>query len=1132
MDHYKVLNVAQTATPDEIKKAYRKLALKYHPDKNQSKDAEEQFKKISESYSVLSDPTKKRTYDFNLKTSKPTTSNYGPSFTRSTPAYSSTFSAQANRNDNNSSNNQKSYPDPTADYERAKQKYYDASKKRQEEQRKAYEQQQQQRQRQQKQKQRAYGWANTNGFPRYSTYGADESEDSSDNLDGDFDFDPFGEFDREFFRRYGYGTNTGSARTSSTRTYTYNQYNREEKKGNTGFRGSGYFKTTLGDDFEKRRERYRQSRRKEEQQEEDEQQKPKQNSQQRQEKEAHVDPKPDLHSTNDGKWSRSRSSYSFKAGEKTYTGPTPFVKKTSATDSAPNVEEQKQQHQQHQQGDQSKQEIGSTDDNHPKCAVDDNNGTSPQYHAQAYPDLGVYTDAYSAQQQKVNSEASLGYESDLQHEDEGEYEKDDEDEDDDDDGEKGTNYFEQSSFQGHLFGQSTSSADDDENPGEPVNATEFRDDADSSFFDDLRDSFKPSSTTADKNNCPSNSTAYFTASVATATAAAAAAAASHFAGYSAKSDNGPSTRSQRYGKHGSTQDDPIELDSESEINPVQSHVSQQQRPLSPTPILVPDDTPPITHLPTGPRRQRWMDRQRRNQRQRAGVPNLQARQPTRHWMPTSPLRSPIRSEAGSSTGTERERSRSPFKEQEQEQGPKSQPINANRSKKARVDNGSGSGFGYHSFVPNGGVAGKSSSVLGSTTSVNSGVDSQQSSGAPASTVIDEDNEPDIIDLEELHNNLPDVEKEEMNIRSSKKQKQSNVTPDVVGSEFVNLYNMKVKLDKRNVTGNGESDDTSPFKRSADHIDSIDDELMSDGEDIVNVEMSSKPNDNDAHFEDNENSNHINVERANESSEPNQNPDQTTDAFKMGNMAHVTPLTQTNGNFNMDPLKQQLDRDSSETIKRAKTNEDGAYVDTSFNVDLGSANSIPRPDYIHKQRSSEGSEPDSNNDEIRMTDQTDESSIPLNQPVNKREFQRRKFPYSASTNTAVLTTEQLGSLSLQRKQEIENAIPVIPHLRDESPEETVQKLDIYFNQLEHFKQLVENYRAERLECEKVAFSKLRNDAFSGSFEDTDDIAQKWKNYANVLFKTERSDDEVYKIESKVRGLHKEVLMGVSLWMQRH
>jgi len=62
-DYYKILGVARGASDDEIKKAYRKLALKYHPDKNQSAGAEERFKEIGEAYDVLSDSKKKQIYD-------------------------------------------------------------------------------------------------------------------------------------------------------------------------------------------------------------------------------------------------------------------------------------------------------------------------------------------------------------------------------------------------------------------------------------------------------------------------------------------------------------------------------------------------------------------------------------------------------------------------------------------------------------------------------------------------------------------------------------------------------------------------------------------------------------------------------------------------------------------------------------------------------------------------------------------------------------------------------------------------------------------------------------------------------------------------------------------------------------
>lgn len=63
-DYYEVLGVKKDASADDIKKAYRKLAMKYHPDKNpEDKNAEEKFKEISEAYAVLSDAEKRQEYD-------------------------------------------------------------------------------------------------------------------------------------------------------------------------------------------------------------------------------------------------------------------------------------------------------------------------------------------------------------------------------------------------------------------------------------------------------------------------------------------------------------------------------------------------------------------------------------------------------------------------------------------------------------------------------------------------------------------------------------------------------------------------------------------------------------------------------------------------------------------------------------------------------------------------------------------------------------------------------------------------------------------------------------------------------------------------------------------------------------
>jgi molecular chaperone DnaJ len=62
-DYYEVLGVQKNAGKEEIKNAYRKLALQYHPDRNKDAGAEEKFKELSEAYAVLSDDEKRKRYD-------------------------------------------------------------------------------------------------------------------------------------------------------------------------------------------------------------------------------------------------------------------------------------------------------------------------------------------------------------------------------------------------------------------------------------------------------------------------------------------------------------------------------------------------------------------------------------------------------------------------------------------------------------------------------------------------------------------------------------------------------------------------------------------------------------------------------------------------------------------------------------------------------------------------------------------------------------------------------------------------------------------------------------------------------------------------------------------------------------
>lgn len=67
MDYYQILDIDYNANPEEIKNSYKKLAFKYHPDKNKSHDATDKFKEINNAYHILSDPERKHEYDMHLK---------------------------------------------------------------------------------------------------------------------------------------------------------------------------------------------------------------------------------------------------------------------------------------------------------------------------------------------------------------------------------------------------------------------------------------------------------------------------------------------------------------------------------------------------------------------------------------------------------------------------------------------------------------------------------------------------------------------------------------------------------------------------------------------------------------------------------------------------------------------------------------------------------------------------------------------------------------------------------------------------------------------------------------------------------------------------------------------------------
>jgi len=105
-DYYKILGIEKKATEREIKKAFRKLAVKYHPDKNKAPDAEKIFREIAEAYEVLSDENKRKIYDIHGADGLKDQAGFdGSAFKFNFNDFFKDFSFGGNRNDNANNNN-------------------------------------------------------------------------------------------------------------------------------------------------------------------------------------------------------------------------------------------------------------------------------------------------------------------------------------------------------------------------------------------------------------------------------------------------------------------------------------------------------------------------------------------------------------------------------------------------------------------------------------------------------------------------------------------------------------------------------------------------------------------------------------------------------------------------------------------------------------------------------------------------------------------------------------------------------------------------------------------------------------------------------------------------------------------
>ncbi|OUM51383.1 hypothetical protein BVG19_g478 [[Candida] boidinii] len=319
-NHYSVLGIDKNASGSDIKKSFRKLALKYHPDKNKSSDAEENFKKINESYKILSDSIKKREYDQKLQTEqqqqeqqqrqqREQESQFQSFYrTHGSPRFAEAAADHAFTTSNTRSQQDEQYQQPpysnfynpngpqndfdsfqyhnhpgseyTRPFDRARQRHERAFKKHDE------------------------------TFRRF------QAHFNNNSMFEDIDTNFFSAFDHPFFNPNGsspFKENQANRKNKNSRKYKY--------ANDTAFQSNT---REQRERERKQREKIDQERLRRERRRREYAEKVQREAESEKERafanESTKDPKGEFHSTNDGSWTRSGTAYSYRSTEKTFTG--------------------------------------------------------------------------------------------------------------------------------------------------------------------------------------------------------------------------------------------------------------------------------------------------------------------------------------------------------------------------------------------------------------------------------------------------------------------------------------------------------------------------------------------------------------------------------------------------------------------------------------------------------------------------------------------------------------------------------------------------------------------------------------------------------------------------------------------